>query len=247
MASVMGRFPLLAFDFDGTLAPIVARPDDARVSTAVSHRLAQLAQWYPVAIISGRRVADVVGRLGFNPAYVVGSHGAEGLPVVPDPTLLPALASARALLAQHAARLGQVGVSIEDKGLSFALHYRLAPDRLLAEQCIEQTLAGLGPQLRAFGGKLVVNVVAADAPDKGDALQCLVEHSGSEAALFVGDDVNDEPAFSIAPAHWLTARIGRQETESQAQFCLGAHAEMPLLLQRLIDLHGERQVLAPQG
>ena len=54
--------PLLAFDFDGTLAPIVARPDDARVPDAVSRCLAELAATLPIAIITGRSVADVRAR-----------------------------------------------------------------------------------------------------------------------------------------------------------------------------------------
>jgi len=77
LAWVVAREPLLAFDFDGTLAPIVARPSQARVPTTTLRRLHRLTQQLPLAVISGRTVADLRSRLGFEPAHVVGSHGAE--------------------------------------------------------------------------------------------------------------------------------------------------------------------------
>ena len=89
LAAAMQQQPLLAFDFDGTLAPIVARPQDARIPPGVSARLKALAAQLPLAIVTGRSVADVRGRLGFEPGYIAGNHGAE------DP-LDPAATRARA-------------------------------------------------------------------------------------------------------------------------------------------------------
>lgn len=236
LVAVLTLKPLLAFDFDGTLAPIVARPDDVRVSIGVSHRLTQLAHWRPVAIVTGRQVADVAPRLGFEPAYIVGSHGAEDPELATSNPHEMALTSARTYLAKHAAALEDAGIMIEDKGSSMALHYRLARDQEKAQQCIESTIAHLGPGLHTFGGKFVVNLVAEHAPNKGDAVQRLVARSESGAALFVGDDVNDEAVFEIAPKHWLTVRIGRDAHSSRAQFFLGSPAEMAHMLQMLIDL-----------
>jgi len=236
LVAALARKPLLAFDFDGTLTPIVAHPNDVRVSSVVSQRLAQLSAWRPVAIVTGRKVADVAPRLGFEPAYIVGSHGAE------DPGLATsvgneiALTSARAYLAAHASALQDAGVMIEDKGHSMALHYRLARDHEKAHACIASTLASIGPGLHTFGGKFVVNLVAEHAPNKGDTVRRLVARSGSGTALFVGDDVNDEAVFEIAPDHWLTVRIGQDFPGSRAQFFLDTHAEMVDLLQLLIDL-----------
>src|SRR5215468_8174803 len=127
LVTALGGRPLLAFDFDGTLAPIVVRPEEARVSEAVSGRLARLASLRPVAIITGRSVEDVAPRLGFEPQYIVGNHGAE------DPTDarqldMSALERFRCLLAANAERTQAAGVGVEDKGYSIALHYRLAHD-----------------------------------------------------------------------------------------------------------------------
>lgn len=116
------------------------------------------------------------------------------------------------------------------------MHYRLARDREKAQRCITSTIAHIGPGLHTFGGKFVVHLVAENAPNKEDAVQRLVARSESGAALFVGDDVNDEAVFEIAPSHWLTVRIGRDAPGSRAQFFLDSHAEMAHLLQLLMDL-----------
>jgi trehalose 6-phosphate phosphatase len=110
LAATLLRRPLLAFDFDGTLAPIVARPDDARISQAVSARLKSLAAQLPVAIVTGRAVADVRGRLGFEPRFIVGSHGAEdGLDASAAAARAGALNPVRDLLRARGADLAAVG------------------------------------------------------------------------------------------------------------------------------------------
>ena len=217
-ALVRAGTPLLAFDFDGTLAPIVERPDDARRADAVAERLARLSQRWPVAIVTGRAVADVRDRLGaFTPHYVVGNHGAEDgadPAAAADPARwTAALQPLRLALDTQRSLLAAVGVGIEDKGLSIAFHYRQAPDAGRARAAIRAVLATAmqaAPTLRlhTFDGKRVVNVVAAGAPDKAHAVQRLVAHSGAHGALFAGDDVNDEPVFAAAPEGWVTVRIG---------------------------------------
>lgn len=235
LAAVLRLRPLMAFDFDGTLAPIVARPDDARVSVAVASRLAALTTRLPVAIVTGRSVANVRGRLGFEPQFIVGNHGAEE--VQEDGAvsrLAEPLDSLRALLQAHAAELRTAGVSVEDKGLSLALHYRLSRDRPAAQQLIAALLDPPPAGLRLFAGKMVVNAMAADAPDKAHAVHALVARVGAAAAFFAGDDVNDEPVFASAPPHWLTLRVGRDDLGSRARFCIDGPQEMALLLGQVL-------------
>jgi trehalose 6-phosphate phosphatase len=234
LAAALQAQPLLAFDFDGTLAPIVERPDDAQVEIDVSQRLDALSRLRPVAVVTGRSVADVSRRLGFSPQFVVGNHGAEdpgrvrGL----DVSMLDGL---RAHLAAHGPELYAAGVQVEDKRLSLALHYRLAPDRGRAVARINALLAQLDPSVRTFGGKCVVNVVLASAPDKGDAVASLVRRAGCGAAVFVGDDVNDEAVFARAYPHWVTVRVGRDDPASRAGFFLDGHAQMEALLDLMLD------------
>lgn len=230
LAELMKRGPLLAFDLDGTLAPIVARPEDARVPLPLARRLAALAQRLPLAVITGRRVADARLRLGFEPRYLIGNHGAEGLDWRPPDQ---ALALQRQRLEAEGAALAAAGVQLEDKGLSLALHYRLAGDRAAAQALIERLLAELPPELESFGGKCVANIVQRSAPDKGIAVEALLRHCERDALLFVGDDVNDESVFVRARAGWLTVRVGTEPAGSRAMFFLGAFAEVGLLLEKM--------------
>jgi trehalose 6-phosphate phosphatase len=235
---VMQRHPVLAFDFDGTLAPIVARPDEAHVPPVVSEGLARLAARLPVAIITGRAVEDVRPRLGFEPRYVVGNHGAEDPEIGPPSTASQALDALRHRIDARAAVLSRCGVVAEDKQYSLALHYRLAPDAGEALVCIEDLLQGIDPALKRFGGKCVVNVVATGLPDKGDALCSLVRRAGADSAVFIGDDVNDEAVFMRADPHWLTVKIGRDDPLSRAMFFLDSDAELVAVLDRMLALRG---------
>ena len=232
LAAVLRRKPLLGFDFDGTLAPIVARPDQVRVSQSVSGKLRRLAERLPVAIVTGRNAIDVTRRLDFEPYAVVGNHGADvGANSVAQAA--GALDSVRRLLAERAPELVQEGVTVEDKELSIALHYRLAAQPLEAVALIRDVLHGTGPECRIFSGKMVENVTAAALPDKGTAMHALVRQCGADTAFFMGDDVNDEAVFASAPDDWLTVRIGR-DPASRAHYFLDSTAEVGLLLDRLL-------------
>ena len=233
LQAVMRLRPLLAFDFDGTLAPIVARPGEAHVSHDVSRCLAELGRRLPVAIITGRSVADVQPRLGFEPRFVIGSHGGEDPGSGEPPTASDALERLRERIAERSALLEAAGVWVEDKQFSLALHYRLAADAPAARACIDTLLEG-APALARFGGKFVVNVVAAGTPDKGDALATLVARAKAGAAVFVGDDVNDEAVFGRTVPPSLTIRIGRDDPSSKAMYFLDSDAELVLVLRRML-------------
>jgi trehalose 6-phosphate phosphatase len=234
LAAILRRDPLLAFDFDGTLAPIVDHPDDARVPEPLAAVLGEAAERWPVAIVTGRDIADVRGRLGFAPRWIVGNHGAEDPEVVVPPGAATALRTLRLRIAEKGRPLAAAGVEVETKRLSLALHYRRAPDVGAALRAIEELLQGLDPELHRFGGKCVVNVAAIGLPDKGEALWSLVRRSGAGAAFFVGDDINDEAVFRRAVPPWLTLRIGRDAPESTAMFGLDSQEELALALQRLM-------------
>lgn len=240
LAAALARRPLLAFDFDGTLAPIVARPGDARLSVAVARRLEKLSRRLPVAVVTGRGVDDVSARLQFRPHYVVGNHGAEDEQApVPAVAMREALQPLRDRLYRMAESLEAVGVEVEDKGFSIALHYRCARDQTHARALITSLLRRPGEHTRIFGGKRVVNVMAADAPDKADAVERLVSRAGTGAAVYMGDDVNDEVVFERAPAHWLTVRVGRDDPHSKAGFFLDSSAEVGIVLHKMLECLGE--------
>lgn len=235
LAGALRRNPLLAFDFDGTLAPIAPTPQQARISRSVSSKLRRLCAQVPVAVVTGRSVADVRERLDCEPRYVVGNHGAEfgdeGLAHGPE-----ALDAARSLLQAQGLVLQEAGVTVEDKQLSLALHYRLSRSPEQARAVIGQVLRPVQGHYRTFGGKLVENVVPLDAGDKSDAVHRLVRDCGAGCAIFFGDDANDEPVFASAPEHWLTVRVGREDPGCAARFFLDSTAEVALVLDRILKV-----------
>lgn len=237
LAAALRNRPLMAFDFDGTLAPIVARPDDAQIPALVAERLRAVAKVLPVAIITGRAVDDVRLRLGFEPHYVVGNHGGED---EADPAgsqaRMASLNGVRLQLHERGGALAACGIVVEDKRQSIALHYRLSHIRKQARALIEAVLAPYRSTLHIFPGKMVVNVTALDAPDKGDAMRKLVARSGAHCALFAGDDINDEPVFEMAPPDWVTVRVGRGAMSSAARFYLEGTEEVALMLERIVLL-----------
>jgi trehalose 6-phosphate phosphatase len=231
----MSRRTLIALDFDGTIAPIASRPQDARVPDDIAGTLRLLVRRCPVAVISGRSVDDVVPRLAFSPHYIVGNHGAEDGGSA-KAVSTAALNAVRAHIAAHGNTIAQAGITVEDKGLSLALHYRHAADQAAALKCIDELRLGLVPGVRSFGGKCVINVVPTGAPDKADALHTLVKQSSAQTAVFIGDDVNDEPIFERASVDWVTVRVGRDDPDTHARYFLEDQAEIDTLLQLLLKL-----------
>lgn len=237
LEAVVSRRPLLAFDFDGTLTPIVSRPEDVRLDPAVAAQLAALNRRLPLAILTGRRYDDVRERLGFEPTFVVGGHGAEdesGLAF--SQPMRAAMRRQRRHIGRHAATLHDAGVGVEDKGSSIALHYRLAADHDRALDAIHAALTPLDEGLRVFGGKKVVNIVPRDAPNKADAVLRLLARSNATALLFAGDDLNDEPVFEAAQPGWLTILVGNLPSRSRAQYFLSGPDEVAALLCRVAAL-----------
>ena len=239
LAAVMRRRPVLGFDFDGTLAPIVAHPDDAHVPAPVAERLQALAASCPVVVVSGRAVDDLRGRLGFVPHHVIGSHGAEDPASADGAAAAAAYAAAlqplREYLHRHAGDLASGGVTLEDKGASIALHYRLASSPALARALLQRLLEPAPAGVRIFAGKRVVNAIAQAAPDKARAMHELVHRFAADCALFAGDDINDEPVFASAPEDWLTVRVGRGHGASRARFFIDGPQQVASLLERALD------------
>lgn len=234
IATCLARRPLLAFDFDGTLAPIVHQPDLASPSPAVAAAMTRLCALAPVAVVTGRAIADAQRRLGFTPRHVVGNHGAEGRGG--EYTGIPQLAPQawRDALAALAADFEVFGIAVEDKGQSITLHYRQAADPDQARRMIEAAAAGLRPAPRVIGGKAVVNLLPAGAPDKYAAISGLLALEGRSTAIFIGDDLTDDAVFEQAPPDWLTVRV-EPDGSTRARFFLPAQAEVEAFVQTLID------------
>ncbi|GAB3548690.1 trehalose-phosphatase [Noviherbaspirillum agri] len=228
---------LCAFDFDGTLAPIVKEPERASIPAAVSRRLVTLSECAQVAIITGRSVEDIGLRLDFLPDYVAGNHGIEGIPGWEHHA-----EGFRQLCQQWEQRLSaalndrgifEPGIWIENKTYSLSIHYRMVRDRESAEMHLGKLFAGLMPEARVIGGKCVFNLLPSDAMNKGTALERLLEASGATSVLYVGDDATDEDVFRLQRDDLLTVRIERS-VDTAAEFHLNHRLEMVQLLDELI-------------
>lgn len=223
---------MLAFDYDGTLAPIIRAPNRARLRGRTRRLLIAVARRYPCVVISGRRRDDVMKRLkGIPVGQVFGNHGLE--PWAQDTAYAEQV---REWVDHLEHRLPSFsGLIIENKTYSVAIHYRCVRQKRLVLQAINSAVLGLCGS-RIMGGKQAVNLVALDAPNKGMALERARRLLACDCAVYVGDDETDEDAFrGSAPDRLLSIRIGAAQTSS-AQYHLKSQDEMDSLLRMLVQL-----------
>lgn len=229
LAAASRRGLVVAFDFDGTLAPIVDVPDHARMRDETRDLLRLLALRTPCAIISGRGRADLLPRLdGLPLAAVVGNNGAEPDEAGPSPALR---ARVRAWAEVLGAAVDPAEVQLEDKGFSLAAHYRRAraPDE--AARRLREAAGTLG-DARILGGHAVLNVFPREAPTKGDAVTAFAARYPGRPVAFVGDDEIDEAAFRAPPVS-LPIRVGHHPP-SAAGYFLEDQGRIDALLRELV-------------
>ena len=207
-------------DFDGTLSEIAPTPGAATAVPGAAEALVRLAERFAlVAIVSGRRAAEVEERLGpLRGVRVFGLYGLEqggfddGVPASPPGPLeeiLPRLLEAAAAVP---------GTLVEPKGSNLALHYRLAPDMDAARRALLEAARPLAAaaRMRVIEGKRVLELVPETAPSKGDVVEGA--GAGLEAMLYAGDDLADLEAFAAADrlaargAHVVKVAVGSAET-----------------------------------
>ena len=236
---------LCVFDFDGTLAPIVAQPGQARLPPAIRARLQELQGLAEVAILTGRALNDIAARLDFTPDYLIGNHGLEGLPGSGERRawFVQLCDGWRAVVRAALAEPGRLdpAIAFEDKQISLSLHYRHVQDAPRTEAALATLFSTLTPAPRIIAGKCVYNLLPQAAGDKGTAFDQLMLLSAAPAALYVGDDVTDEDVFRLARPDLLSIRIG-ETPDSAAPYFLRRHDDMLHLLDTLIA----RLTAAPQ-
>ena len=244
---------LLLSDYDGTLTPIVSRPEEAILSPEVREKLLALAQksTFSVGIISGRPLSEVKSLVAMEGIYYAGNHGLE----IEGPNLSfihPAAEAAQVeikkLARQFSNRLSGIeGVIVEDKGFSLSVHYRLvkkSEEKVVADIFKQIT----SPLLRE--GKIIVTsgkkVWEARPPidwHKGKAVETIIKEMrpvlGVKQVLtiYLGDDTTDEDAFRIIhrPQGW-SIFVGPENPSSNADYFLDSTKEVVTFLSRLFEL-----------
>jgi trehalose 6-phosphate phosphatase len=219
----------ILLDVDGTLAPIVERPEDAGVPPETRAELERLADRYAlVACVSGRASADAAATVGVEGLVYVGTHGLE---------LEPEAERWAGALHEFAAR---VAWPAEDKGLSISFHYRGALDEEAARRELEGVAAAAREAgLRARFGRKVLELLPPIEANKGTAIAALLDGHGLQRALYAGDDTTDLDAFRALDALELGIRVavaspeGPPELEEAADLVVESPAALLELLRLL--------------
>lgn len=230
-----GRRPAVFLDYDGTLTPIVARPELAVLSEEMRAAVRNLAALCPVAVISGRDRADVARIVGLEGLVYAGSHGFD----IAGPGLrasytaaeeyLSALDAAEASLRKALADVA--GALVERKRFAIAVHYRLVADADtgVVDAAVEDALA-VAPGLRRTGGKKIFELRPHIAWDKGRAVLWLLEALGlngpDAVPLYLGDDETDEDAFTALGGRGIGILVAAEQQRSAAGFTLRSPDEV---------------------
>ncbi len=265
------RRPLVVMlDVDGTLAPIAPRPEDAVVPPETRRLVAALAALpdVRVALVSGRAATDARRMVGVANVWVIGNHGFEL--VTPDGEELTRseLQPWRSAVARAARRIAPLvapvpGVSLEEKGWTLSIHYRLADPAVVPRliESVERVATPLG--LVVTRGKMVVEVRPDVRLDKGTAVLRLATELGAlpggengpvsrtpgepagagewaaGSAVFVGDDRTDEDAFRALRSRspWpVTVRVTHdEEIATAAEFSVESPAAVRVFLEWLLE------------
>lgn len=224
----------LLLDLDGTIVPIQPRPEMVRLGLTTRRLIGRLAKHskLTVCIVSGRRLADLRRRAKVPRVRYVGLHGWEWDNKTSVPSKNEILEQTKHLLREELGSL--VGIRLEDKGISFAVHYRSATARVArrAGVLLRETLKPFGTYLRVLEGKKVWEVLPPEVGGKGRAARrLLAELPRGTLPIHVGDDTTDEAAFAEL-RRGITVRVGGHYG-SKARFYLRNPKEAIVFLRRL--------------
>jgi trehalose 6-phosphate phosphatase len=239
--------PVAFFDFDGTLSEIVDDPEAARPVAGAVDALAALAAQCPVAVLSGRDLADVRARVGLAGIWYAGSHGFEltgpdGAHHQNDAAAdaVPVLAGAAASLREQ---LGSVpGVVVEHKRFAVAVHYRNAARDRVGEALAAVRDAGRRLELRVTTGREVIELRPEIDWDKGRTLHWILDRlpdGDPVMPLYLGDDITDEDAFDavadLSGAGIVVRHTDDGDRATAARFALDSPVQVAEFTARLAE------------
>lgn len=223
---------LMAFDYDGTLAPIVDDPSCAEMRPKTRELLRLVATRYPVVVITGRGRADTLRFLDGIPLLeIIGNHGAENRGSKPS-HIVRRVADWHRELEKRLQTMA--GIVLEDKRYSLTIHYRQSTD-MDVESMIRSAAENL-QHARLIGGKCILNIVPSEAPGKGEALLLLCKRLGTSGSIFVGDDDTDEDVFMMddGSGAMLGIRVGTADMTA-AHYYINDQADIDPLLEAMAN------------
>jgi len=238
-----GKHLALFLDYDGTLTPIVSHPEDAWLSESMRQTLRSLATRVPVAILSGRDLDDVRGRVLVDAIVYAGSHGfdiagAGGLRRELGGAYLPALDTAEAELREALDEIP--GAQLERKHFSVAAHYRNVNENDAFKVALAvNAVGGRHRELRRMDGKKVYELLPDIDWNKGKAMLWLLETLGLQGRnalpIYIGDDRTDEDAFRALEKRGFAILVSEQPQVTAASYWLRNPEEVERFLQKITD------------
>ena len=217
----LGLVPFgLITDIDGTISPIAASPQEARVSPACRQALAELVSRLAlVAAISGRPASDARDMVGVDGMLYIGNHGLErwqGGEIIPADGAESYPQKVSAARQELERRLNIDGLHFEDKGMSLGIHYRNCSDSQAARQAILRAISDGQPasEFRVIEGKMVVELRPPLTADKGTVVGELLRSYQLKGGIYLGDDISDLDAFRAMQrqAGFLAIGVASEET-----------------------------------
>jgi trehalose 6-phosphate phosphatase len=217
-----GKRPAVFLDYDGTLTPIVDRPEDALISESMRDAVRELAGRCPVCVVSGRDRRVVQELMGVDDLIVAGSHGFDIWSPAGGEIQREEGEGFGGLLEGVQARLREElgaidGALVEPKKSSVAAHYRLVPEdqRPRVGQAVEEILAEHPDELKVTPGKMVYEIQPNIDWDKGKAVLYLLGALDLDrddvVPMYLGDDITDEHAFEALETRGIGIFVGHAD------------------------------------
>lgn len=240
IATALGRAPAIFLDYDGTLTPIVADPNAARIGTEERSVLRSLSQSLPVAIVSGRNLDDLKRLVAVEGLIYSGNHGweiegsGERFRRPLDDTMKRSLAEALTALEQATRAL--TGVFVERKRFSIAVHTRGAGSEAEREKALAEAAKAKAyfDGLELTFGKEIAELRPAASWDKGSAVGYILDSLPSQRTpLYIGDDQTDEDAFAVVSHRHGVGVVVGQPPATEARFSLTDPGEVLAFLHQL--------------
>ncbi len=241
-----GKTPVIFFDYDGTLTPIVSHPDKALLDPEMKKTLEKLKEKFMIAIISGRDRPDVQSKINIEGIFYAGSHGFDiagpnnqHFEIDEGKKKLPSLGAAEEELNE---RIPSVeGAWVERKRYSVAVHYRAVdPEKEgEVEKIVDDVHNTYKGDLRKATGKKIFELQPDIPWNKGKALHMLLELFDLDrpevCPVYLGDDVTDEDAFFAITDNGLGIAVQEEDKPTYAHFTVKDVEEVRTLLTHLLS------------
>jgi trehalose 6-phosphate phosphatase len=238
--------PVIFLDYDGTLSPIVARPEDAVLSEGMKRTLTELAKIYTVAVVTGRDKEDVEQLVGIEELVYAGSHGyiisgpdglfmehPESEKIIPK---LDEIEKELQVVLEERTR----GTQLDRKKYAIGIHYRNArpQDEDVVKELVDEMLRKY-PGHKKGAGKKIMEIKPDTDWHKGKAVLWIMKKlaaANNALALYIGDDITDEDAFEAIKPHGIGILVGGHGQNTHARYWLKNVFQVQEFFKKLIQL-----------